>query len=133
MRVHHLVAAANVAGDGSILDPGEVRHGALRGGRVAALAAPVDPLTHLNRDFPDHQANVCVVVARLAVGARVLFEGDGFRLAWVRPSSFARRGSVAVGARREQFHRKLEAVRATGEQFGEASDGRLMAGDFRGY
>ena len=132
MRAHHLVAMENVAADGSILDPREVRHGALKAGQVEALAAPIDPFTHLNRDFPDHQANVCVVVAALAIGAPVLFEEDGFRLAWVRPGSFARLGAVVVGVRRERFRANLVAARSAGEQFEDSLEGKLSIRAQRG-
>src|SRR5918998_1158191 len=54
MRVRHLTPAENVAPDGSLVDPLAVRHGLIVGGRVAALAGPIDPPTHFNADFEEH-------------------------------------------------------------------------------
>jgi hypothetical protein len=99
MRVRHLVAAANVA-DGLILDPSVVRHGLIVGRRVAALAAPIDPLTHLNLDFPEHRLDAAVVVSTLETGAEVLLDVDAFAVAVPARRSFARFGPVDVGARR---------------------------------
>lgn len=107
MTVRHVVAQGNVGTDGFILDPRRVRHGALRAGRVLALAGEVDPQTHLNLDFPDHRLDSCVVVERLEVGAGVIPAGG----ATARVASDAARplGRVDVGARRAAW---VAAVRA---------------------
>jgi hypothetical protein len=74
MQVRHLVARDNLTPDGRIVDPTAVRHGALRAGRVHALAGPIDAETHLNLDFPDHRLDPCVVVEALSEGAPVIFD-----------------------------------------------------------
>ena len=102
MRLRHLVARANVAG-GAIVDPRAVRHGLVVGRRVAALAGPIDPLTHLNLDFAGHRLDGALVVAALEVGAEVAVEGDGFEVAWPRREAFGRLGAVDVGARRSAW------------------------------
>ena len=99
MRLRHLVASANVDG-GLIVDAGAVRHGLIVGGRVGALAGPIDPLTHLNLDFAEHRLDAAVVVAALEVGAEVAPAGDGFAVASPRRAAFGRLGPVDVGARR---------------------------------
>ena len=102
MRVRHLVARENVV-DGVIVDAGSVRHGLIAGRRVAALAGPIDPLTHLNLDFAGHRLDGAVVVAALEVGAEVGVMGDGFEVAVPRRSAFGRLGRVDVGARRRAW------------------------------
>ena len=99
MRLRHLVARANVA-DGLIVDPAAVRHGLIVGRRVAALAGPIDPLTHLNLDFAAHRLEGAVVASALEVGAEVALSGDGFEVAWPARSAFGHLGPVDVGARR---------------------------------
>ncbi|HEY3107533.1 MAG TPA: hypothetical protein VGL23_02190 [Chloroflexota bacterium] len=99
MRVRHLVARANVA-DGLIVDAAAARHGLVVGRRVAALAGPIDPLTHLNLDFAAHRLEGAIVVAALEVGAEVALSGDRFEVAWPARSAFGRLGPVDVGARR---------------------------------
>jgi hypothetical protein len=97
--VRHLTAAANVAPDGSLVDPRAVRHGLIVGGRVAALAGPVDPLTHLNADFEEHGLDLVVVVEALEVGAPALFTEDGLRIAFAVDEAYRPLGRVDVGAR----------------------------------
>ena len=99
VRVRHLVARANVA-DSLIVDAAAVRHGLIVGRRIAALAGPIDPLTHLNLDFAAHRLEGAVVVAALEIGAEVALSGDGFEVAAPRRTAFGRLGAVDVGARR---------------------------------
>jgi hypothetical protein len=105
MRVRHLTPAGNVRADGSLIDPSLVRHGLLVGGRVAALAGPVDPLTHLNGDFEAHGLDACVVVDELAVGAAARFGPDGFLLAWAADEAYRPLGRVDTAARLAAWRR----------------------------
>jgi hypothetical protein len=100
MRIRHLVAAENVDADGFVIDPLEVRHGLVVGARIAALAGPIDPASHLNLDFPGHRLDRCLVAKRLEVDAPVLLMDDGWLLAQTRPDAYAHRGSVDVHGRR---------------------------------
>jgi hypothetical protein len=100
MRVRHLIAAADVDAEGRILAPERARHGVVVGGRIAALAGVIDPLTHLNLDFADHHLETCLVAETLDVGAPLLSDVDGWRLAYTLPSAFSHLGPVDVGARR---------------------------------
>jgi hypothetical protein len=100
MRIRHLIAQADVDSEGRILAPERARHGVVVGGRITALAGAVDPLTHLNLDFPDHHLDVCLVAEKLEVGASLLSIKDGWRLAYPHRGAFTHRGAVDVGARR---------------------------------
>ncbi len=100
MRIRHLVAAENVDPEGFVIDPLEVRHGLVVGGRIAALAGTIDPAAHLNLDFAGHRLDLCLVAQRLELDAAVLLMDDGWLLAQTRPSAYARRGSVNVHGRR---------------------------------
>jgi hypothetical protein len=122
MRLRHLVARANVA-DGLILDATAVRHGLVVGRRVAALAGPIDPATHLNLDFDQHRLDAAVVVAALESGAEVALDGDGFEVAAPPRAAFAHLGPVDVGARRSAWLRAAApaATRASPTELDERS------------
>jgi hypothetical protein len=100
MRIRHLTSADNLDPEGFLIDPLLVRHGLVVAGRVAELAGPIDPLTHLNLDFAEHRLAECLVAERLEVGAPVAFDGDRFLVASPRRDAYARLGGVDVGARR---------------------------------
>lgn len=94
MRIRHLVGADNLDHEGFIVDPLLVRHGIVVAGRIADLAAPIDPLTHLNLDFPEHRIDDCLVAERLERGAVLLREDQQFCMACPRPNAYTRRGHV---------------------------------------
>ena len=101
MTVRHLTPSENVDAEGFLIDPSRACHGALRNGRVEDLSGPVDPLTHLNRDFPDHELGECVIVERLECGGKLLTDSRGTPLrARPRRASSISRGNVDVGERR---------------------------------
>ena len=101
MPVRHVVEAANVDQGGFIVDPTSARHCVIRAGALLDLSGPVDPLTHLNTDFPYHALGDCVIAERLEAGAPVLRAADGKALiARVRPDAICRRGRIDVDARR---------------------------------
>jgi hypothetical protein len=103
MRIRHLIAREDVDAEGWVTAPERARHGIVVGGLVASLAAPVDPATHLNLDFPDHRLETCLVAERLEVGAPVLADDDGWLLAYVPARAFAHLGHVRQGERQARW------------------------------
>lgn len=109
MRIRHIVTRANVDPDGTVIDPYQIRHGIIVGARLAGMAGLIDPLTHLNRDFPDHRAERCLIVEAFTLGAPALVEPDGFTWAIVHPKDHQHRGRVDVGARRQAWLAEFRA------------------------
>jgi hypothetical protein len=107
MRIRHLVAADNVDAQGYVIDPLLVRHGIVLAGQIADLAGPIDPQTHLNRDFLEHRLEESLVAERLDRGAALLRDGDRFRIALVRASAYSSLGSVDVDRRRADWQRTV--------------------------
>jgi len=94
-----------VDADGYVIDPLLVRHGIVLAGQVGDLAGPIDPQTHLNRDFAEHRLDECLVAERLERGAAVLRDGDRFQLALVPPNACTSLGPVDVDRRRADWQR----------------------------
>ena len=109
MRIRHLVAADNVDAQGYVIDPLLVRHGIVLAGQIGDLAGPIDPQTHLNRDFLEHRLEECLVAEQLERGAALLRDGDWFRMALVRPSRYTSLGPVDVDRRRADWQRTVGA------------------------
>ena len=112
MRIRHVTAADNVDQAGYLIDPRAVAHGVIVAGRMAALAGPIDPLTHLNQDFPDHGLEQCVVAERLEVGAAVRFGRDGLLVASAAPSAYRPLGRVDLDERLSAWRAALSVRRA---------------------
>jgi hypothetical protein len=109
MRIRHLVAIENVDEQGYVIDPLLVRHGIVLGAQIADLAGPVDPRTHLNRDFAEHRLEECLIAERLERGAALPRDGERFRVALVRPGAYAALGPVDVDGRRADWQRALSS------------------------
>jgi hypothetical protein len=107
MRIRHIVAMDNVDAQGYVIDPLLVRHGIVLGGQVGDLAAPIDPQTHLNRDFLEHRLEECLVAERMERGAALLRDADRFRMALVPASAYMSLGPVDVDRRRADWQRAV--------------------------
>jgi hypothetical protein len=107
MSIRHIVAIDKVDAQGYVIDPLLVRHGIVLAGQIADLAGPIDPQTHLNRDFAEHRLEECLVAERLDRGAALLRDGDQFRVALVRPGACAALGPVDVDRRRADWQRTV--------------------------
>lgn len=104
MTVRHITVVDNVDDDGYLIDPTRVHHGAVQGSHVASLAGPVDPLTHLNFDFGEHELGECIIAEELVVGSPVVLDENG-QFARARPGADASTslGFVDQGARRTEW------------------------------
>jgi hypothetical protein len=113
MPVRHVIALSDLdPATGLVVAPERARHAVITAGRLASLSGPVDVLTHLNLDAPEHLMHLCVVAETLEVGAAVLRDGDGLRLAPVAPACFQRRGRVDIGSRRAAWVAAVATARA---------------------
>jgi hypothetical protein len=110
MRIRHLISADNVDVDGFVINALLARHGLVVAGRVAQLAGPIDPRTHLNQDFPEHGLDDCLVAERLQVGAPLLWAGERLSMARARPSAYTALGPVDQGGQRAAWHRAIGRV-----------------------
>jgi hypothetical protein len=52
----------------------------------------IDPASHLNLDFPDHRATICIIAERFEVGAKVKMDSDGLVFATVPRSLYGHYG-----------------------------------------
>jgi hypothetical protein len=105
MRIRHITSVDNLDAEGWLVDPLRAIHGIVVGGQIADMSGPIDPLTHLNLDFPGHRLGACLVAERLERGAALCWDGDGFALAEARALAYKRLGKVDESARRAAMQR----------------------------
>jgi hypothetical protein len=74
------------------VDPTKIKHVTVAGGRIALISGLIDPASHLNLDFPDHRATICIIAERLEVGAKVKMDSDGLVFATVPRSLYGHYG-----------------------------------------
>src|SRR5829696_1239460 len=90
--IRHCVEESNVDGDMSVIDPTKIRHVTVAGGRIALLSGLIDPASHLNLDFPDHRATICIIAETFEVGAKVKMDSEGLVFATVPKSLYGHYG-----------------------------------------
>jgi hypothetical protein len=90
--IRHCVEESNVDSDMNIVDPTKIRHVTVAGGRIALISGLIDPASHLNVDFADHRATICIIAERFEVGAKVKMDSDGLVFATVPRSLYGHYG-----------------------------------------
>src|SRR5919106_5562064 len=90
--IRHCVEESNVDGDMSVIDPTKIRHVTVAGGRLALISGLIDQASHLNLDFPDHRATICIIAETFEVGAKVKMDSDGLVFATVPRSLYGHYG-----------------------------------------
>jgi hypothetical protein len=90
--IRHCVEESNVDADMSVIDPTKIRHVTIAGGRIALISGLIDPASHLNLDFPDHRATICIIAETFEVGAKVKMDSDGLMFATVPRSLYGHYG-----------------------------------------
>lgn len=90
--IRHCVEESNVDRDMTVVDPTKIRHVTVAGGRIALISGLIDPASHLNLDFADHRATICIIAERFEVGAKVKMDSDGLVFATVPRSLYGHYG-----------------------------------------
>lgn len=90
--IRHCVEESNVDSDMNVVDPTKIRHVTVAGGRIALISGLIDPASHLNVDFADHRATICIIAERFEVGAKVKMDSDGLVFTTVPRSLYGHYG-----------------------------------------
>ena len=90
--IRHCVEESNVDADMSVIDPTKIRHVTIAGGRIALISGLIDQASHLNLDFPDHRATICIIAETFEVGAKVKMDSEGLVFATVPKSLYGHYG-----------------------------------------
>lgn len=92
--IRHCVEISNVDDDMNIIDPNKIRHVTVAGGKIALMSGLIDPVSHLNLDFPDHRITTCIIAETFEIGANVKMDGDGLIFAYVQKPFYQHHGKL---------------------------------------
>ena len=106
--IYHITTEDNVVA-GKVVDPLKIKHGAVTAMRVSGLSGWIDPLTHLNLDFPKHMVRTVIVAERLEMDGRILSEGEKFSVVLVERKSYKHYGMVDEEERLNQFKKAVRS------------------------
>jgi hypothetical protein len=119
--IRHCVEESNVDDDMSVIDPAKIRHVTVAGGRIALISGLIDPASHLNLDFPDHRATICIIAETFEVGAKVKMDSEGLVFATVPRSLYGHYGYL------DYTQRLVDMINAIKTNQGERKQGEEAA------
>jgi len=92
--IRHCVEESNLDENMNIIDPIKIRHVTVAAGKITSMSGLIDPVSHLNLDFPDHRVTTCIIATAFEIGASVRIDDDGLIFANVQRNSFQHYGKV---------------------------------------
>jgi hypothetical protein len=92
--IRHCVEASNVDENLVVTDPTKVRHVVILAGRIESMSGLIDPISHLNLDYPDHKVTTCAIAEKFEINSKVKFSDQGLVFAKVDSSSLGHYGIV---------------------------------------
>jgi hypothetical protein len=109
--IRHCVEESNVNENMAVIDPTQIRHVVIVAGRVKSISGLIDPVSHLNLDFPDHKVTTCIIVENFQVGAAVKLVEQGLVFATVDRSAYSHYGPVDYTKRLSDMIEAVNKVR----------------------
>jgi hypothetical protein len=92
--IRHCVEESNIDENYLVIDPTQIRHVVVSGGKIQSMSGLIDPLSHLNLDYSIHKITRCVIAQKFEIGANIKIEDMGLVFALVGPSSYGHFGKV---------------------------------------
>jgi hypothetical protein len=112
MLIRHCVEESNIDENLVIIDPTKVRHVVISAGKIESMSGLIDPASHLNLDYPDHNITICVIAERFEIDAKIKVGDNGLVFARLNRSSLGHYGKVDYTQR---LFDMIEAVKKTRE------------------
>lgn len=78
----------------NIIDPTQIRHVTVAGAKIESMSGLIDPASHLNFDYPDHKATICIIAEKFEKGAKVKMDSDGLVFASLQRPAYRHYGYV---------------------------------------
>lgn len=100
--IRHFTLITNVE-NGEVVDPKKVKHADVTALKISNISGWIDPLTHLNLDFPKHLIKEVNVAENLSVDGKVVLDGERIMTVKVNSSSYKHLGFVDEAERAEQL------------------------------
>lgn len=114
--IRHCVEESNVDENFFVLDPTQVKHAIIRGGKIESMSGMIDTKSHLNLDYPDHKVSTCVIAEKFNVGSRIKIVDEGLVFARVDPADYKHYGQVDYTQRLSDMIEAVKGLRVEKEK-----------------
>jgi hypothetical protein len=92
LKIRHCVEKSNVEDSLIVMDPLKIRHVVIQSGKISSLSGLIDPISHLNLDYPLHLVKNCIIAEKFVLGSKIDISNGGFIFAQVRSTSYRHYG-----------------------------------------
>jgi hypothetical protein len=114
--IRHCVEESNVDENFFVLDPTQVKHAIIIGGKIQSMSGIIDTKSHLNLDYPDHKVSTCVIAEKFNVGSRIKIVDEGLVFARVDPADYKHYGQVDYTQRLSDMIEAVKGLRVEKEK-----------------
>jgi hypothetical protein len=114
--IRHCVEESNVDENFFVLDPTQVKHVIIIGGKIESMSGIIDTKSHLNLDYPDHKVSTCVIAEKFSVGSRIKIVDEGLVFARVDPADYKHYGQVDYTQRLSDMIEAVKGLRVEKEK-----------------
>ena len=104
--IRHFTSFANVK-RGEVIDPKKVKHADITAMKIQNISGWIDPVTHLNLDFPKHLIREVYIAKNLKLGSKVMIRDERLMAAFVSPQAYMHLGFVDEAERAEQLREAI--------------------------
>jgi hypothetical protein len=108
LKVRHCVEKSNVEESWLVIDPLKIRHVIIKSGKILSLSGLIDPISHLNLDYPLHLVKNCVIAEEFEIGSKIEISNSGFIFAQVHPKSYQHYGKYDYN---QNLQKMIESVK----------------------
>ncbi|MGN6707731.1 MAG: hypothetical protein ACTHKF_00085, partial [Candidatus Nitrosocosmicus sp.] len=78
MKIRHCVEKSNVGDSLIVKDPLKIRHAVIKSAKILSLSGLINPISHLNLDYPLHLVKNCIIAEKFELDSKIEISNGGF-------------------------------------------------------
>jgi len=108
LEIRHCVEKSNVGESLLVIDSSKIIHVVVKSGKISSLSGLIDPISHLNLDYPLHLVKNCIISEKFELGSKIEISNGGFIFAQVSPNSYQHYGKYDYN---QNLQKMIESVK----------------------
>ena len=93
------------------MDPLKIRHVVIKSGKIMSLSGLIDPVSHLNLDYPLHLVKNCIISEKFKIDSKIEISNGGFIFAQVNPNSYQHYGKYDYNLNLQKMIESVKKLR----------------------
>ncbi len=93
------------------MDPLKIRHVVIKSGKIISLSGLIDPVSHLNLDYPLHLVRNCIISKKFEIDSEIEISNGGFIFAQINPNSYQHYGKYDYNLNLQKMIESVKKLR----------------------